>query len=156
MTFPDSLIYPFNIMDVVISAESAAAFDELTRSDRDDLIRRQDKNFWPNGFRASRLIPAVEYINANRHRSNLILAMNELMKNYDVIITPSFAGSQLGITNLTGHPVVVMPVGFTANGLPTSITLLGNLYDDATILSVANAYQQATTFNKQHPEKFKK
>jgi Asp-tRNA(Asn)/Glu-tRNA(Gln) amidotransferase A subunit family amidase len=156
MNFPDSVIYPFNIMDVVISAESAAAFDELTRSDRDDLIRRQDKNFWPNGFRASRLIPAVEYINANRHRSNLILAMNELMKNYDVIITPSFAGSQLGITNLTGHPVLVMPVGFTSNGLPTSITLLGNLYDEATILSVANAYQQATTFNKQHPEKFKK
>jgi Asp-tRNA(Asn)/Glu-tRNA(Gln) amidotransferase A subunit family amidase len=156
MNFPDSLIYPFNIIDIVLSAESSAAFDELTRSNRDDLIRRQDKNFWPNTFRASRLIPAVEYINANRHRSNLMLAMNELMKNYDVIITPSFAGSQLSITNLTGHPVVVMPVGFTSNGLPTSITLLGNLYDDATILSVANMYQQATNFHKQHPEKFKK
>ena len=155
INIPDSIIYPFNIIDVVLSAESAAAFDELTRSNRDDLIRRQDKNFWPNAFRSARLIPAVEYINANRHRSNLIIAMNEVIKNYDVIITPSFAGSQMAITNLTGHPVVVMPVGFTPNGLPTSISFIGNLYDDATILSVANAYQQATTFNKQHPEKFK-
>jgi Asp-tRNA(Asn)/Glu-tRNA(Gln) amidotransferase A subunit family amidase len=152
--FPDSVMYPFNIMDVVISAESAAAFDELTRSNRDSLIRRQDKNFWPNAFRASRLIPAVEYINANRHRTNLIKGMNELMKQYDVIVTPSFAGSQLAITNLTGHPAVVMPIGFTANGLPTSITFIGNLYDDATILSVANLYQQSTDFNKQHPQKF--
>ncbi|RYF93261.1 MAG: amidase, partial [Chitinophagaceae bacterium] len=76
MSMPDSLIYPFNIIDIVLNAESAAAFDELTRSNRDDLIRRQDKNFWPNSFRAARLVPAVEYINANRHRSNLILAMN--------------------------------------------------------------------------------
>ena len=156
LVFPDSVMYTFNMMDIIISSESAAAFDELTRSNRDDLIRRQDKNFWPNGFRASRLIPAVEYINANRHRSGLILAMNELMKNYDVIITPSFAGSQLTITNLTGHPVVVMPVGFTSVGLPTSITLIGNLYQDALLLDVANVFQQATTFNKQHPEKFKK
>ncbi|RYY18905.1 MAG: amidase [Chitinophagaceae bacterium] len=153
--FPDSLIYPFNIMDVVISAESAAAFDELTRSNRDDLIRRQDKYFWPNTFRAARLIPAVEYINANRHRSKLIVDVNEIIKQFDVIVTPSFAGAQLGITNLTGHPVVVMPVGFTANGLPTSITFLGNLYDDATILAVADRYQKATQFHKQHPEKFK-
>ncbi len=155
MIFPDSAIYPFNMIDVVLSAESAAAFDELTRSDRDDLIRRQDKYFWPNAFRSARLIPAVEYINANRHRSKLMTDVNEIVSKYDVIITPSFAGSQLGITNLTGHPVVVMPVGFTANGLPTSITLIGNLYDDATILSVAASYQKATDFNKKHPDKFR-
>jgi Asp-tRNA(Asn)/Glu-tRNA(Gln) amidotransferase A subunit family amidase len=155
MIFPDSAIYPFNMIDVVLSAESAAAFDELTRSNQDDLIRRQDKYFWPNAFRSARLIPAVEYINANRHRSKLITDVNEIISKYDVIITPSFGGSQLGITNLTGHPVVVMPVGFTANGLPTSITLIGNLYDDATILSVADSYQKATDFNKKHPEKFR-
>jgi Asp-tRNA(Asn)/Glu-tRNA(Gln) amidotransferase A subunit family amidase len=153
--FPDSLMYRFNIMDIVISAESAAAFDELTRSNRDDLIRRQDKNFWPNGFRVARLIPAVEYINANRHRSQLISSMNNLMKDYDVIITPSFAGSQLAITNLTGHPVVVIPVGFNANGLPASISMLGNLYDEATILALAKTFQDSTDFNKKHPEKFK-
>ncbi len=154
--FPDSLMYPANLIDPILSAESAAAFDELTRNNQDDLIRRQDKNFWPNSFRVSRLIPAVEYINANRHRSSLIEAMNGFIKNYDVLIVPSFAGSQLSITNLTGHPVVVFPIGFTQRGLPNSITLVGNLYDEATILAAAKAYQDATDFNKQHPEKFKK
>ena len=153
--FPDSTIYRFNMMDPIISAESAAAFDELTRSNRDDLIRRQDKNFWPNGFRSSRFVPAVEYINANRHRYTLITALNDFMKNYDIIIVPSFAGSQLAITNLTGNPVVCMPIGMNANGRPNSITLIGNLYDEATLLAVAKAYQDATGFNKVHPEKFK-
>lgn len=152
--FPDSTIYPYNIMDIVLSAESAAAFDELTRSNQDDLIRRQDKNFWPNGFRVSRLVPAVEYINANRHRSLLCQQLNDFMKQYDVVIVPSFSGNQLAMTNLTGHPVVVFPIGFQQNGLPNSISLVGNLYDDATILAVAKAYQDATDFHKKHPEKF--
>lgn len=152
--FPDSTIYPYNIMDVVISAESAAAFDELTRSEQDNLIRRQDKNFWPNGFRVSRFIPAVEYINANRHRSQLSQKLHEFMQQYDVVIVPSFAGNQLAMTNLTGHPVVVFPIGFTPNGLPNSISLVGNLYDDATLLAVAKAYQGATDFHHKHPPKF--
>jgi len=153
--FPDSLMYPANLVDPILSAESASAFDELTRSNQDDLIRRQDKSFWPNGFRVSRLIPAVEYINANRHRSTLIEAVNGFIKNYDVLIVPTFAGNQLSITNLTGHPVVVFPIGFNERGLPNSITLVGNLYDEATILAVAKAYQDATDFNQQHPEKFR-
>lgn len=155
VVFPDSTVYPFNIMDVVLSAESAAAFDELTRSSQDDLIRRQDKNFWPNGFRVSRFIPAVEYINANRHRSNLIEKLNAFTRQYDVIIVPTFSGNQLAMTNLTGHPVVVFPIGFQQNGLPNSITLIGNLYDEATILAVAKTYQDATDFHQQHPAKFK-
>ncbi len=153
--FPDSLMYPLNLVDPILNAESAAAFDELTRSKQDDLIRRQDKGFWPNSFRVARLIPAVEYINANRHRSTLIESMNAFIKNYDVLIVPTFAGRQLSITNLTGHPVVVFPVGFSAAGLPESITFIGNLFDEATILSVAKTYQDATTINKQHPDKFK-
>lgn len=154
LEFPDSTIYPFNIMDPVISAESAAAFDELTRSNRDSLIRRQDKNFWPNGFRVSRFIPAVEYINANRHRSTLIRQLNDFMKQYDVVIVPTFAGNQLAMTNLTGHPVVVFPIGFTSQGLPNSISLIGNLYDEATILAAAKAFQNATDFHKKHPAQF--
>ena len=153
--FNDSLMYPVNFIDPILSAESAAAFDELTRGNGDDLIRRQDKNFWPNGFRVSRLIPAVEYINANRHRTTLIEAMNNFMKNYDVLIVPTFGGRQLSITNLTGHPVVVMPIGFTDKGLPNSITLIGNLYDEATLLAAAKSYQDATGFNKMHPVKFR-
>lgn len=153
--FPDSTIYPFDIMNTVLSTEAAAAFDELTRTNRDDLIERQDKNFWPNIFRTARMTPAVEYINANRYRSSLCRDLNAFMKDYDVVIVPSFAGRQLAITNLTGHPVVCMPIGFNRNGSPLSITLIGNLYDEASILSAANAFQNKTDHNKKHPEKFK-
>lgn len=154
VNFPDSAMYPVNLISLILNAESAAAFDELTRTNRDDLIERQDKDFWPNSFRAARTIPAVEYINANRYRSILCKEMNEFMKNYDILIVPSMAGRQLAITNLTGHPIVCMPIGFNKSGTPVSITLIGNLYDEATILSAAKAFQDKTSHHKLHPPKF--
>jgi Asp-tRNA(Asn)/Glu-tRNA(Gln) amidotransferase A subunit family amidase len=154
INFPDSAMYPVNLVNIILNAESAAAFDELTRTNRDDLVERQDKNFWPNSFRAARTIPAVEYINANRYRSVLCKRMNDFMKNFDVFIVPTFSGRQLSITNLTGHPVVCMPIGFNQNGSPLSITLIGNLYDEATILAAAKGFQDKTEHNKKHPEKF--
>jgi len=152
--FPDSTVYPANLISVILSSESAAAFDELTRTNRDDLIERQDKGFWPNSFRSARVIPAVEYINANRYRYTLCEKIQEFMKNYDVVIVPSFAGSQLAITNLTGNPVVCMPMGYNQRNLPVSISFVGNLYNEASILEAAKAYQDKTDFNKKHPEKF--
>jgi len=154
VTFPDSTIVQFNLIGIILNAESAAAFDELTRTNRDDLIERQDKDFWPNSFRSARMIPAVEYINAIRYRSELCQQINDFMKNYDVVIVPTFAGSQLAVTNLTCHPVVCMPMGFNQRGLPLSITLIGNLYDEASILEAAKAYQDHTDHHKKHPEKF--
>ncbi|HEU0064245.1 MAG TPA: amidase, partial [Flavisolibacter sp.] len=154
--FPDSAVYTVNLIGPILDAESAAAFDELTRTNRDDLIERQDKGFWPNSFRSSRLIPAVEYINANRYRSILCKKIQDFMKDYDVVIVPTFIGSQLSITNLTGNPVVCMPSGFNQRGLPLSITLIGNLYDEASILEAAKVYQDKTDYNKKHPEKFLK
>lgn len=156
VVFPDSAVYPVNLVSLILNAESAAAFDELTRTNRDDLIERQDKDFWPNSFRAARYIPAVEYINANRYRYQLCQAIQNFMKDYDAVIVPSFAGRQLSITNLTGNPVVVIPMGFSQNGTPQSISILGNLYDEATILAIAKAYQDKTDHNKKHPEKFMK
>lgn len=154
VNFPDSAFYPNNLIGIILNAESAAAFDELTRTNRDDLVERQDKGFWPNSFRSSRLIPAVEYINANRYRYNLCSDMYNFMKDWDILIVPSFAGRQLSITNLTGNPVVCFPIGFNTNGNPASITLLGRLYDEATILAAAKLFQDATGHNKKHPEKF--
>ncbi len=156
INFPDSILYPVNIITPILNAESAAAFDDLTRSNQDDLLTAQKKNDWPNSFRVSRFVPAVEYINANRHRYALITGFYDFMKSYDVLIVPSFAGRQLSITNLTGNPVVCMPAGFSQAGMPESITLIGNLYDEATILAAAKAYQDATDFNKKHPEQFMK
>jgi Asp-tRNA(Asn)/Glu-tRNA(Gln) amidotransferase A subunit family amidase len=153
--FPDSSVYNFDIVGIIIGAECAAQFDELTRSDMDDMLTRQGKGAWPNQFRTSRFIPAVEYINAYRHRYILMQKVNEVIKNYDAFICPTYGGNQLSITNLTGNPAVIFPTGINKNNLPTSITLIGKLYDEATLLAIAKAYQDATDFNKQHPKMFK-
>ena len=145
---------PFSAMQAILSAEASASFDELTRSNRDTLLVRQGAGAWPNSFRSARFTSAVDYINANRARYQLVDKVNDLMENYDVIISPSFGGSQLITTNLTGHPCVVLKNGYTENGSPTSISFIGNLFDEATILGVARAYQEATQFDEQHPPKF--
>ncbi len=146
---------PFTGMRAILTAEASAAFDALTRSDRDTLLVRQSAGAWPNTFRQARFVSAVDYINANRARYVLMQKINELFKDFDVIVTPSFGGPQLLTTNLTGHPCVVLKNGYNENGSPTSISFLGNLYDESTILSVARAYQEATEFDEQHPPKFK-
>ena len=134
----------------VLNAEAAAAFDELTRSGKDDLMVRQIKNAWPNTFRAARFIPAVEYIQANRLRSKLMAEMAGLFEKVDVFVAPSWASRSLTITNLTGHPAVVVPNGFR-EGMPTSITFTGQLFEDAATCTVAKAFQDATDFHKKHP-----
>ena len=136
---PDLPIYS---MGFILSAEAAAAFDELTLSGRDSLLVRQIKNAWPNVFRASRFVPAVEYIQANRARYQLIQEMAKMLENIDVYVSPSF-GPNLLLTNLSGHPCVVLPNGFDEEGSPTSISFMGKLYDEGTLLAFAKAYQDA-------------
>jgi len=145
---------PINSLGIILSAEAAAAFDELTRSNRDSLLVRQVTNAWPNVFRASRFIPAVEYIQANRLRYLLLQETERLFDEVDVIVTPSFGGDQLLLTNLTGHPCVVVPNGFNDNGEPTSITFLAKLYDEATLLAFAKRYQDLTEFDEMIPPGF--
>jgi Asp-tRNA(Asn)/Glu-tRNA(Gln) amidotransferase A subunit family amidase len=142
---------PVSAMRIILNAEAAAAFDELTRSGRDDLLTRQDRGAWPNSFRQSRFIPAVEYIQANRVRTLAMEAMAQLMDGIDVYVVPSFGGSNLTLTNLTGHPCVVVPNGFRADGTPTSISFIGNLYAEAELLAVARTYQEATDFHRRRP-----
>jgi len=157
VNFPDSGVYTFNIMDVVIGVECAAQFDEMTRNNMDDELTRQTKYDWPNQFRTARFVPAVEYINAQRHRYVLMQKVNEVLQQYDAIICPSRGdGNQGAITNLTGHPVVCVPTGFDKRlNLPTGISFVGKLYDEATILNIADAYQKATPWDDMHPAKFK-
>ena len=136
---------------LILTAEAAAAFDDITRAGHIDAMRRQDDDAWPNTFRAARLIPAVEYINANRIRTRLIQDMARLMADIDVFVVPSYGGNALQITNFTGHPTVVVPNGFTDKGTPTSISFIGGLYQEAETLSVAKAYQDATDWHRQYP-----
>ena len=134
----------------ILDVEAAAAFDELTRSGDDDLLVRQIRNAWPNSLRASRFVPAVEYIQALRLRTMLIEEMADLYEEIDIIAHPSFASSMLWITNMTGHPTVVVPNGFR-EGLPTSISFTGRLFEEGTLLRLVQAYQDATEWHNMHP-----
>ncbi|CAM2009481.1 amidase [Acanthopleuribacter pedis] len=151
MTLPD---LPVQAMSIILSVEAAAAFEELTLSGRDDEMVRQIEMAWPNVFRAARLIPAVEYLQANRLRGRLIAEMNQRLQDLDGYITPSFAGNNLLLTNLTGHPCVVVPNGFINPKQPYSFTFTGKLHDDAGILRIAKAWQDAGTDHQQHPPQF--
>jgi Asp-tRNA(Asn)/Glu-tRNA(Gln) amidotransferase A subunit family amidase len=144
---------PYDAMRIILTAEAAAAFDELTRTDRDKELVQQGKGDWPNSFRTARFIPAVDYVNANRVRSMAIQKWDDLMRTVDVIVTPTGAAnlSQLVATNLTGHPAVILPNGFRDDGRPVSLTFLGGLFEEAKVLAVAKAYQDATGFHLKHP-----
>ncbi|MEY3348903.1 MAG: hypothetical protein RLY46_942 [Bacteroidota bacterium] len=155
MNFPDTETYQFDMIGIVIGSEAAAAFDAFTRLDMDEQMTRQTRNDWPNYFRQARTIPAVEYINTMRHRSVLMEKTNQAMKEFDVVISPSFGGRQLAITNLTGHPALCMPIGLSKQGTPNSITFLANLFKEEALLSVGKFFQSITSFDEMHPEKFK-
>lgn len=142
-----------NIISFILNTEAAAAFDEITRNNLDDLMIRQGKNAWPNAFRQARFVPAVEYLQANRIRTLLIEEMARLFKEkeIEVYVAPS-AGSNLLLTNLTGHPVVVVPCGFDDSGHPLSISFIGNLFEEGKTLRLAKAYQLATGYHLKHPD----
>ncbi len=147
--------FPTNSLSFLLNVEAAAAFDELTRSNRDDELVRQVKWAWPNVFRTARHVPAVEYVQANRARMVLSQKMSVLFKDIDVYVIPSFWGDNLLRTNLTGHPCVVLPNGFNDKGTPTSISFIGDLYMDGEVISVARSYQKGTGWHKRYPPKFK-
>ncbi len=161
---------PYDAMTALLTAEAAAAFDELTRSGRDQLLTAQGPEDWPNLFRVSRFYPAVEYIQANRARTLAIEQLSALFKQVDIIVAPTF-GEQLVATNLTGHPALIMPNGLRGAdaprppktddgenddiggpGTPVSITFLAGHYQDAKLAAFGSAYQQAAGFHKLQPK----
>jgi Asp-tRNA(Asn)/Glu-tRNA(Gln) amidotransferase A subunit family amidase len=140
-----------NIISFILNVEAAAAFDDITRNKQVELMVRQGKNAWPNVFRQARFVPAVEYIQANRIRTLLIEQMAEKMKEIDVYVTPS-GGTSLLLTNLTGHPQVVVPCGFDDREHPLSISFVANLFEEGKALHLAKVYQLATGFHLKHPD----
>jgi Asp-tRNA(Asn)/Glu-tRNA(Gln) amidotransferase A subunit family amidase len=162
--------FHFSALLNILGAEAAAAFDDLTTSGHDALLSGQKPYDWPNGFRASRFLSAVDYIQAVRARTLALAAMHATFANFDVIVTPS-EGTQLTATNLCGQPAVIVPNGlrgidappFVATeeddwpdyggpGTPVSITFLAPLYQDAKAVALAHAYQQKTGFHLLHPK----
>jgi len=164
--------FPYSAMVPMLLVEAAAAFDDLTRSRRDKLLTAQRDFDWPNTFRSARFIPAVEYIQASRARKLAMEAVAKVFEGVDVIVAPT-ESQQLTITNLTGHPSVILPNGFRGGdapkypiddpsefqnsggpGTPTSLTFLGGLFGEAKLLAFAKAYQDATGFHLKHPKAF--
>jgi Asp-tRNA(Asn)/Glu-tRNA(Gln) amidotransferase A subunit family amidase len=109
--------FPYQAMRSILLAEAAAAFDDLTRSGRDKLLTQQTKDDWPNTFRSARFIPAAEYIQANRARTLAMEAVNKVFEQVDVIAAPTLS-TQLLITNLTGHPALILPNGLRGEDAP--------------------------------------
>ena len=161
---------PWDAMVPLLTAEAAAAFDDLTMSGRDKLLTEQGPEDWPNDFRVARFYPAVEYIQANRARTLGVRLFAKLFEKVDIIVTPS-TDQQLIATNLTGNPAMIMPNGLRGAdapapppvddgnhdniggpGTPVSITFLGALYQDAKLAAFSHAYQQTTGFQKLHPK----
>lgn len=161
---------PYGAMSPLLTAEAAAAFDDLTMTGRDKLLTEQSVEDWPNLFRAARFYPAVEYIQANRARTLAIRQVSKLFEQVDVIVA-STNSEQLVVTNLTGHPAVIVPNGMRGSdapqppvvdtgdddsiggpGTPVSLTFLAGHYQDARLCAFAKAYQDATGFQKLHPK----
>ena len=147
-----SFSVPIGPLASILTAEAATAFDGLLRDGRVDKMVRQTADAWPNVFRQGELVPAVEYLRAMRLRTIVMKEMAALMEDFDAYVVPSYGGDNLLLTNLTGHPAVVVPNGFrTGDGTPTSITFQGKLDGDDTVLALARAYQNATDFHEKHP-----
>jgi Asp-tRNA(Asn)/Glu-tRNA(Gln) amidotransferase A subunit family amidase len=161
---------PWDSMTPLLTAEAAAAFDDLTMTGRDRLLTEQGVEDWPNDFRIARLYPAVEYIQANRARTLAIRQMSALFQQVEIIVTPT-TDTQLTATNLTGHPALIVPNGLRGAdapkppaiddgnhddiggpGTPVSLTFLAGHYQDARLAAFGHAYQQATGFHKLHPK----
>ena len=141
-----------NTINFILTTEGAAAFDDATRDRRLDMMNANGPDFgstWPNSFRTHRFVPAVEYIRAQRARTLLIRQMDALMSKVDVFLSPTTSAS-LSITNLTGHPALCLKSGFV-DGTPQALMITGRLYDEASVLRVALAYERATKWHEMNP-----
>jgi Asp-tRNA(Asn)/Glu-tRNA(Gln) amidotransferase A subunit family amidase len=142
--------FPLAAIRTVLTAEAATAFDDITRNGGVDQLNGQSPDDWPNTFRTARTMTAVEYIRAQRARTLLMQAMDKFMDDWDVLVSLPFSAS-LTLTNLTGHPQVVVPCGFNDKGLPQSLLFTGHLYEEGTPMRVAHHFERATKWHTMHP-----
>jgi Asp-tRNA(Asn)/Glu-tRNA(Gln) amidotransferase A subunit family amidase len=146
-------IVPFDLPEIAIEAidfiryaETAAAFDDLTRSGRlREVEHGPEQSPRPAEIRPARFIPAVEYIQANRYRLRVMEQVDRAMSGLDL-----FIGANLLLTNRTGHPVISLPSGFF-DGSPTGLQLTGKLFGEPELLLLAHAFQSSTDHHMKHP-----
>ncbi len=143
--------WPYDALVTILLVEAAAAFEELTLSNRDDELKWQAKEAWPNTFRQSRFTPGIEYVQADRFRRRVCEMMAGQFQKIDAIIAPSFANSLLLITNNTGHPSLTIRNGFQDNGNPHGLTLIGNLYEEGTLCHIGMALEKELGVSETRP-----
>lgn len=141
-----------HVIDIITTCDMSTFFEEL-------VLNKIDVEPWANSLKAARFIPATEYIKAQRYRWLLMDEMKKLFDQINIIITPTidytndfWKTSSNYLTNLTGHPAVVIPNGFKENGMPSSITLIGDLYKEGDVLRIAKLLQDKTGFHLMKPE----
>jgi len=150
---------PYGALSNILLAEAAAAFEMLTLDGRDDNLRWQEDNAWPNSFRAARFITAIDLVQTDRIRRLAMEAMHKAFEDVDILISPPFAGGLLQVTNYTGHPAMVLRSGFSdqpartlfgneqtdpesaAANVPNSVVLWGPLFEDAYLINLGKAIE---------------
>jgi Asp-tRNA(Asn)/Glu-tRNA(Gln) amidotransferase A subunit family amidase len=162
VSIPD---WPYDSLNLILFAEAAAAFEELTLSGAINKLKMQVPDAWPNIFRQSRFLSAVDYVQADRMRRKVALEMLRLFSQVDLLLVPSLRDEMLVITNFTGHPSLTLRAGFVEvsearsdwapdplHPLPTfkpprrvphGITLIGRLFDEGTLGRVGLAMERA-------------
>lgn len=160
---------PYGSLITLLEVEGAAAFEELTLSNRDDMMTWQEPRSWPNTFRAAHLHSVVEAMQLDRFRRQVMQVMAEVYKQIDVILCPSFGGGMLLITNYTGHPCLVFPVGMESRAsvpltgrpvpeerpvksVPQSFTLWGNMFREDQILALGSLLERQIDFKANRPK----
>ena len=171
VSLPD---WPYGGLNTILFAEAAAAFEELTLSNEDDQLTMQVPDAWPNTFRQSRFLSAVDFVQADRMRRRVAVEMERIMAQVDLLLVPSLRDEMLTIGNFTGHPSLTLRAGFVhvsearsdwapdpkhplpkfnpPRRVPHGITLIGRLYDEGTIAQAGIALEQAFGVATEHPQ----
>jgi len=168
--------WPYDSLNTVLFAEAAAAFEELTLSGKADQLRVQVPDAWPNLFRESRFLSAVDFVQADRLRRKVAMMMSQLMSSVDLLLVPSLRNEMLTISNNTGHPSLTLRTGFVKvsearsdwapdpnnplpkfdppRRVPHGVTLIGRLFDEGTLARVGMAIESATNVMRERPAGF--
>jgi Asp-tRNA(Asn)/Glu-tRNA(Gln) amidotransferase A subunit family amidase len=173
VSIPD---WPYNCLNAILFAESAAAFEELTLNRQIDSLKMQTPDSWPNTFRQSRFVSAVDFVQADRFRRMVAQEMQRVFSQVDLLLVPSLRDEILTITNFTGHPSLTLRAGFVkvtqprsdwapdpkhalptfnqARRVPHGVTLIGRLFDEGTIARVGLAMERSLNVVDEVPPGF--
>jgi Asp-tRNA(Asn)/Glu-tRNA(Gln) amidotransferase A subunit family amidase len=173
VSLPD---WPYDCLNLILFSEAAAAFQELTLSRKVDELKMQVPDAWPNVFRQSRFLSAVDFVQADRFRRKVALEMARIFSKVDLLLVPSLRDETLTITNFTGHPALVLRAGFVEvsearsdwapdprhplpkfsppRRVPHGVCLIGRLFDEGTVAQAGMAMESAFNIAAEHPPGF--